>query len=88
MFLEDPLFVSLFVICWKIRQYFAGITAVVISSIAIEITTIVFPVERRQRRYFSGKVCLRGYFFDETPLTPLFFQLNAVNAAIFLVKRH
>ena len=37
----------------------------------------MFPIQRRERRYFSG--C--------TPLTPLFFQLNAVNPAIFSVKR-
>ena len=37
----------------------------------------VFPVERRQRRYFYGW----------TSITPLFIQLNAVNTAIFPVER-
>ena len=36
-----------------------------------------FPVEHRQLRYFSGS----------TTLMPLFFRLNAVNAAVFPVKR-
>ena len=60
----------------KIGRYFTGIAA--------ETAAAIFPVKRR---YFSGS----------TPLTPLFFRLNAVNAfiptknavnvAIFPVKR-
>ena len=37
----------------------------------------MFPVQRRKR----------SYFYSCTPLTQLFFQLKAVNAAIFPVKR-
>ena len=37
------------------------------------VNAAVFMVQRRQRTYFS----------DETPLTPLFFQLKAVNAVFF-----
>ena len=48
------------------------------TGLAAEITATIFPVKRRQHHYFSGK----------TPLTLLFFQLNAVNAAILPVKRH
>ena len=45
-----------------------------ITGIEAETTVAIFLVTRR---YFSGK----------TPLTPLIFRLNAVNAANFPVKR-
>ena len=44
------------------------------TGAAAKTTATIFPVKRR---FFSGK----------TPLTPLFFQYNAVNAAIFPVQR-
>ena len=47
----------------------------------------IFPIQRRQRRYFSGSKPLSPLFSGSTPLTPLFLQLNAVNAAIFAVQR-
>ena len=44
------------------------------NGIAAETTAAIFPVKR-------------GYFSGKTPLTPLYFRLNAVNVAIFPVKR-
>ena len=51
----------------QLGRYFTGITA--------ETTAAIFPLKRRQRRFFSGS----------TPLTLLFFRFNAVNSAIFPV---
>ena len=44
------------------------------TGIAAETTAAHFPIKRR---YFSGIM----------PLTPLFFRLHAVNAAIFPIQR-
>ena len=62
-------------------MYFCDIPALKLgryfTGIAAETAAAIFPVKRRYRRYFSGS----------TPLTQLFFRFNAVNAAIFPVKR-
>ena len=53
----------------KLGQQFTGTAA--------ETTTPIFPVKRRQRRYFSSS----------TPSTPLILGLNAANAVVFPVER-
>ena len=47
------------------------------TGIAAETTAAIFPVKRRYGHYCSVK----------TPLTPLFFRLNAVNAFTPTKKR-
>ena len=47
----------------------------------------IFPVQRRQRRYFSGSTPLSPLFSGSTPLTPPFFLFIEVNAPIVSVQR-
>ena len=47
------------------------------------VNAAIFPVQRRQRRYFSGSTPLSPLFSGSTPLSPLFFRFNAVKSAIF-----
>ena len=65
----------------KLYLYFSDIPALKLgryfTGIAAETIAAIFPVKRRHRHYCS----------DSTPLTPLFFWFNAVNAAIFPVQR-
>ena len=51
------------------------------------VNAAIFPVQRRQRRYFSSSTPLSPLFSGSTSLTPLFFWFIEVNAAIFPAQR-
>ena len=45
------------------------------------------PVQRRQRRYFSGSTPLLPLFLQFNAVDAAFFRFTAVNVAIFPVQR-